>query len=189
MKKFMWMCLSLSLWVFSALASDDFTKGVLLSTVPINSSSLSTAQLSELSSAAIEKGLKDTQLLAKPSWDAKHRVMTLNWHSITKTVNGTEHSKALTEPLTTQLKLPKGVEQITVGQEITLKGDLDSMLEDFDRLLADAEQATEIDSEKNVDASTTNEADDFGGSTSSSGGGSGSGYLSEGWSKRESSPR
>lgn len=180
-KKLISMSIPLLICAFSALANgEDFTKGVMLSSVDVESSGLSTAQLTELSSAAIEKGLKDTQLLAKPSFDSKTRIMTLNWHSISKMINGTEKSKALSEPLTTQLKLPEDVTAISVGQQITLKGDLDSLLEDFDLLLRSGEESTEINSEENIDASTTNGESDSLGSDSGGSSSSGGGYLSEG---------
>ena len=176
------MCF-LCAWALKVQAAEEFTKGVMLNSAPTDSNTMIGARLSELSPAAIEKGLKDAQLLARPSFDKKTRVMKLQWHSLSKTLNGTEHSKSLTEPLITQLKLPNDVNQIGVGQEITLKGDLDSMLEDFDVLLRQANESVEVNSEKNDNSSVTNETADSS-SSDSSGSGSGSsggdGYLSEG---------
>ncbi|MUK91889.1 hypothetical protein GNP80_05495 [Aliivibrio fischeri] len=169
-------------WSAMIQAADEFTKGIMLNSVSTDSKTMVGARLSELSPAAIEKGLKDAQLFARPTFDKKTRVMKLQWHSISKTLNGTEHSKTLSEPLVTQLKLPNDVNQLNVGQEISLKGDLDSMLEDFDGLLRQANDAVEVNSEKNDNSSVTNESSDTKSSNNDSGNSSsgGGGYLSEG---------
>jgi len=169
----------------SVLAADDFTKAIMLNTVDITSKKLTNARMSELSPAAIEKGLKDAQLLGEPKFDKKSKVLSVYWHSITKTMNGTEHSKSLTTPLVTQVKLGGGSTTLNVGQEITLKGDLDGMLEDFDALLVKAKESENV---SNNNEETTNNTVGEESSDSNSGGSSGSdsstsggeGYLSEG---------
>lgn len=173
---------SLFCWSFTVAAAMDSTKGIMLNSARIDSSSVVAARLSDLSPSAIEKGLKDVQLLAKPTFDQKSKVFTMEWHSITKTINGTEHSKTLTEPLGSQLKLQAETVEIPVGQSVTIKGDLESLIDDFDVLLRDAKSTTEINSEKNVDASITNEGENDAsnkGSDIASSSGNG-GYLSEG---------
>lgn len=171
---------SLCFWSLTVGAAQESTKGVLLNSAQIDSSSVVAAQLAELSPDAIERGLKDVQLLARPKYDNKSKVFSMEWHSMTKTINGTEHSKSLSEPLATQLKFQEGVSEVSVGQTVTIKGDLESMLEDFDALLRDAQNTTEINSEKTVDASVTNNDGGELGNGGSSGGSSGGGYLSDG---------
>lgn len=160
----------------TVIASDQYTKGVLMSEVDLAADTNVSAVFTELSPSAMEKGLRDAQLLAKPTFNKSTKVLTLNWHSIVKTINGTEHSKVLSDPLVTQLKVSNNSIKIAAGQNVTMKGDFDAMIVDFDELLASSKTKTsELDSDSDSDSvsdSNSDKADstsDSGSSGSSSG--------------------
>jgi hypothetical protein len=161
-----------------AYAAEESTKGIMINNLSVTSADLASAQLTDLSPAAIERGLKDAILLAKPSFDKKTAVLTLSWHSITKQVNGTEFAQALDSPLVTKVKLPLDTTEIQTGQELTIKGDLQKLLDNFDEMIKRSEDKIDVKNEENT-TNTTDKNSDYAANNGSSNS-DGSGYLSQG---------
>lgn len=161
------------LFSLGAIASEEWVKTQLVSAHQVETGAETSAVLTNLSPAAIQKGLRDTQLIADVAHDKKSGLVSYTWHSLAKEINGTEYAQALSEPLISQVKVSKEVTNVSAGQELVAKGDVESMLADFDLLLAKAKEPTEVDASSTLNQETVNEADN--GAAGSSGG---SGYLS-----------
>lgn len=180
MSKYLKTCL-LSAFVFFSITAtaQEWVKAQLIASHSVENGAVTSAKLANLSPAAIQKGLRDTQMLADVTFDEKTRVLTYKWHSLVKEVKGTEYAQALTEPLTSQVKAPVNVGGITAGQELIAKGDIESMLADFDLLLAKAQEPTEVDASSSLNQETNNELDNGGASSNGGSGNSGGGFLGD----------
>lgn len=178
MKRFIKHAVVTASLVFSvgAVASQEWVKTQLISEHQVKTGAETTAILTNLSPTAIQKGLRDTQLIADVQYDKKSGLLSYTWHSLTKDINGTNYAQALSEPLVSQVKVTEEISNVAAGQELIAKGDIDSMLSDFELLLAKAQEPTEIDASSTLNQETTNEADGALGSGSSDG----SGYLGDG---------
>lgn len=147
----------------------------------VENGSETSAKLKNLSPAAIEMGLRDTQLIADIELDEKNQILSYQWHSLVKEVNGTTFAQALTEPLSSQVKVKPETSQVGAGQILIATGDIDSMLNDYKALLAKAEKKTEVDqsSTLNQDSKTENDNRSSGGQNSGGGalGSGGNGFV------------
>jgi hypothetical protein len=126
------------------------------------------AHFTRLSPQAIELGLRDVTLLGKvkdpKDTDQKHDI---EWHSITKTIDGTTKAKQLDEVLYSNPDKPKAA-----GDEVLVNGDLNRMLTAFSDMLAeskaDTDEMTEIGIEKDAESSPLSSGSMAGGSGSTS---------------------
>ncbi|MFA0155674.1 hypothetical protein [Vibrio sp. 10N.261.46.A3] len=113
------------------------------------------ANFTRLSPQAIELGLRDLTLLGrvKDPKKPKSQKNDIEWYAISKSFNGTEKAKSLSNPLITDLN----GEKISGGSEVVASGDLDAMLAAFSDMLNEqvvhSEESTEIAMEEAAETS------------------------------------
>lgn len=156
---------------FVSLSEEEWIKTQTILGHKVENGSETSAKLKNLSPAAIEMGLRDTQLIADIELDDKNRILSYQWHSLIKEVNGTTFAQALTEPLSSQVQVKPETTQIGAGQVLIATGDIDSMLNDYKALLAKAEKKTEIDQSSTLNQDSKTENDNRSGGGQPSGGG------------------
>jgi len=166
----------LSAVLFSTLsfaATTDYVNVKTTNQYSPTSNELLSASLTDLSPKAVEIGLREAELLASADYDKKTNIVTLQWHSIAKTIKGTKLSENLAEPLTTRVKLSDNNQTIQPSQALIASGEVEGIIDAYNRLLTKAQESVEVDASKTLETSTEN---DF--SNKDNGSGSGSGYLS-----------
>lgn len=164
----------LSLLLSSALsyaATTDYVNVKTINQYSVTANELLSASLTDLSPKAIEIGLREAELLASADYDKKTNIVTLQWHSISKTVKGTKLSENLAEPLTTRIKLSDTNQVIQARQALTASGDVEGIIDAYNKLLAKSKESVEVDASKSLETSTEN---DYSNKNDSGGGG----YLS-----------
>lgn len=150
----------LSLLLSSALsyaATTDYVNVKTINQYSVTANELLSASLTDLSPKAIEIGLREAELLASADYDKKTNVVTLQWHSISKTVKGTKLSENLAEPLTTRIKLSDTNQVIQARQALTASGDVEGIIDAYNKLLAKAQESVEVDASKSLETSTEND--------------------------------
>ncbi|EKO3958198.1 hypothetical protein F6H23_004248 [Vibrio fluvialis] len=150
----------LSLLLSSALsyaATTDYVNVKTINQYSVTANELLSASLTDLSPKAIEIGLREAELLASADYDKKTNVVTLQWHSISKTVKGTKLSENLAEPLTTRIKLSDTNQVIQARQALTASGDVEGIIDAYNKLLAKSKESVEVDASKSLETSTEND--------------------------------
>nr|AKN37589.1 hypothetical protein [Vibrio sp. FF_291] len=170
MKKLITLGLSALLTSSLALAATtDYVNVKTVNQYSLNNADILSANLTDLSPKAIEIGLREAELLANADYDEKNKILILQWHSIAKTVKGTKLSENLDEPLTSKIKLSDANQIIQARQPLIAAGEVEGIIDAYNRLLKKAEESIEVDASKKTLES--NNENDFTNKSNGSGGG------------------
>jgi len=156
----------------SYAATDDFINVKTVNSYSAKGGDILSAQLTELSPQAIEMGLREAEIIANSKYDSKQKILTIEWHSIAKEVKGTKLSENFDSPLVSKVKLADQNQVISARQKLVASGDIEGVVNAYNRLLSKAKEEIEVDASKEL---TTNTENDY---SNKNGGSNSGGYLS-----------
>ena len=152
--------IAFSLFFFSLFAVAEDATMVMINAGRNTGSLDIEASFTRLSPQAVEMGLRDVILIGRLKDENKPNSQEhdVEWHSITKNIDGTTKAKSLDSPLYSEKTLDdKGEEKsFDVGTQVLAKGDLNAMLTKFAELLAESEKSTEENTEIAMEEAASN---------------------------------
>nr|AKN36610.1 hypothetical protein [Vibrio splendidus] len=154
-------------------ATTDYINVKTINQYDVKEGDVLSASLIDLSPKAIEIGLRDAEILADANYNEKDKTVTIKWHSIAKLVKGTKLSENFSEPLITVAKFSNESSTIQARQKLVATGDVEGVVDAYNRLLKKAEEELNVDNSKSLETSSENDFTNKSGSDSSGGG-----YLS-----------